>query len=325
MQILKTYRDVPNALRGAAIAIGNFDGVHRGHQSVLRRTCEIAAERPAPAGVMVFDPHPREYFQRDMRLFTLTPLPEKLALFDALGLDLAVVLTFDAALAGLSAEEFVRKILVAGLGVAHVVIGYNFFFGKGRSGDPDTMRRFGREQNFGVEVIAPAGDDADPFSSSRVRALLRKGDVRAAAEQLGHWWRLTGTVVEGAGRGHGLGFPTANLSLAHGQELAHGIYAVRVRLGDARFDGAAYLGTRPTFDNGPATLEVFFFDFDADLYGKDVSLEFIARIRDDQAFDTSADLERQMSEDCDQARRVLAELAVDDPMTAYPIGERLAK
>ncbi len=324
MQVFGAVEEFPEAHKGAVIAIGNFDGVHRGHQSVLGRTMEIARAHRAPAGVMLFDPHPREFFAPDRPLFTLTPLDEKLALFEALGLDLAVALTFDRALASLSAEEFVARILVAGLGVRHVVIGYDFFFGKGREGNPDVMRALGERHGFGVTVVAPEGDAEEAFSSSRVRALLRQGRVREAAEQLGHWWRVKGRVVPGAGRGQGLGYPTANLALEKSQELAHGIYAVRVLIDGALYDGAAYLGTRPTFEEGPAVLEVFLFDFEGDLYGREVALDFIARIRGDQSFESAEALKAQMAADCDEARRILAEIAQDDPMLRFPLGRRLA-
>lgn len=324
MKVLRSYDSPPAHLCGSALAIGNFDGVHRGHQTVLARTRELAASISGPAGVLLFDPHPRAFFQPDAPMFVLTPLREKLRLLELCGLDLSVVLEFNAALSGLSAERFVTEVLVDGLGVSHVVIGYDFHFGKARQGTPGTMREMGRRHGFGVTVIDPQGDDTDAFSSSRIRALLREGDVRAAAGQLGHWWRVSGPVVGGAGRGAGLGYPTANIDLAPGQELAHGIYAVRVEIDGSQHDGAAYLGTRPTFDDGTPVLEVFLLDFADNLYGKTIAIDFVARIRGDETFASPAALAAQMQRDCEQARRQLAAIARDDPMADYPIGRARA-
>lgn len=321
MHILRSYKTVPDQLKRAVLAIGNFDGVHRGHQAVLAHARDVARKAEGHAGALLFDPHPRVFFQPNLQLFALTPLPLKLELMAACGLDLAVVLPFDRELAALSADEFVSDVLVDGLGVGHVVIGYDFCFGKGRLGTPEIMTALGAKYGFGVTVVAPEGADKEIFSSSGVRALLRQGEVRVAAEQLGHWWRVRGRVTGGAGRGHGLGFPTANIALASGQELAHGIYAARVYLGEERVDGAAYLGTRPTFDDGPPVLEVFLFDFEEDIYGKDIDVEFLGHIRGDKRFETPEALSAQIAQDCEAARRIIADVDRDDPLAALPIAQ----
>jgi len=311
MIVLHGIENVPLEVRGAALAIGNFDGVHRGHQALLQ-AAKDGAKNGVMAGVILFEPHPREVFQPDKPHFRLTPLPRKLELLEATGLDLAVVLRFDAALAGLSAEAFIDLVLVQALGVGHVVVGYDFRFGKGRAGDPETLRRAGASHGFGTTVVAQVAEAGEVFSSSAIRAELAQGDVQGAAEMLGHWWRVTGKVVSGANRGTGLGFPTANIALAPGTALAHGIYAVRVRFDGKIHPAAAYLGTRPTFDDGAPVLEVFLLDFDDDLYGREIAVDFIAHIRDDRRFDSAEALAAQMQADCDRARQVLAE-APDQP------------
>jgi riboflavin kinase/FMN adenylyltransferase len=306
MIVVHGIEDVPAAARGGVLAIGNFDGVHRGHQALISAAIREARQQGWPAGAIVFDPHPREFFQPDKPHFRLTPLPRKLALLEGLGLDMTVVVRFDAALACLSAEAFIDRVLVQGLGVRHVVVGYDFRFGKGRGGDPDTLRRAGAEHGFGVTVVAQVAEAGEVFSSSAVRAELAQGDVEGAAVMLGHWWRVAGTVVGGAKRGTGLGYPTANLMLPAGATLAHGIYAVRTYCDGRRVDAAAYLGTRPTFDDGEAVLEVFLFDFDGDLYGRAIEVEFIGFVRADAKFASAAALQEQIARDVARAREILA-------------------
>ena len=306
MLIVHGYKDVPAQARGAVLAIGNFDGVHRGHQALLRAASAIGRELGAPAGALIFEPHPREFFHPEEPHFHLTPLPQKLAIFDRLGLDIAVVLPFDAQLAALSADEFVDRVIVDGLGARHVVIGHDFFFGRNRGGTPETMQAAASRAGFGLTVIPPVAEDGEVFSSSAIRLRLAQGDVRGAARLLGREWRVAGTVVGGAKRGTGLGFPTANIPLPRGTAIGHGIYAVRVHIDGEVHDGAAYLGTRPTYDNGMPVLEVFLLDFDGDLYGRDIEVEFVDFIRADRKFDTSEALIAQMQADCARARDILA-------------------
>jgi riboflavin kinase/FMN adenylyltransferase len=306
MQIVHGYRDVPLKARGAVLAIGNFDGVHRGHRALLAAAAETARTLGAPAGALMFEPHPREFFHPEEPHFHLTPLKRKLEIFAGLGLDVAIVLAFDAALAGLAADDFIARVLVEGLGVRHVVIGHDFFFGKGRSGTPETMQAAAQRLGFGLTVVAPVAEDGEVFSSSAIRLRLAQGDVKGAAGMLGGWWRAAGTVVGGAKRGVGLGFPTANVPLPRGTGLGHGIYAVRVYLGADRYEGAAYLGTRPTYDDGMPVLEVFLFGFDGDLYGRAIEVEFIDFIRADRKFSSSEALIEQMQADCARARDILA-------------------
>ena len=215
------------------------------------------------------------------------------------------MLAFDATLARLSADEFIAGVLVDRLAARQVVVGYDFRFGKGRGGDPEGLRRAGEALGFGVTVIGQVAEAGEVFSSSAIRAELAQGDVKGAAQMLGWWWRVAGVVRSGAKRGTGLGFPTANIALAPGTALAHGIFAVRVHVHGSRHAGAAYLGTRPTFDDGSPVLEVFLFDFDGDLYGREIEVEFIDFIRSDRRFDGAASLQAQMERDCDRAREIL--------------------
>jgi riboflavin kinase/FMN adenylyltransferase len=307
MQLVCGHASYPAALRGAALAIGNFDGVHRGHQALIRRAEEVArAGARRAAGVIVFEPHPRAFFRPGEPHFEITPLAEKLRVLEALGLDVAVVLAFDAALAATTAVAFIDEILVGRLGVGHVVVGYDFFFGKARAGTPAMLAEAGRRHGFGVSVIEPVAEEGEVFSSSAIRARLAAGDVAAAARMLGRPWRVSGTVIGGARIGTGLGFPTANLALASGTALGHGIYAARVHVGDDVYAAAAYLGTRPTVDGGRPLLEVFLFDFTGDLYGREIAVDLVDFIRGDRKFDGIEALKLQMAADCARAREILA-------------------
>ena len=307
MHVLKSYHSVPDELRGASLAIGNFDGVHRGHRAVLAETLRRAEENDdCLAGVMTFDPHPGLHFRPNAPHFPLSPLPLKLALLEEFGLDLAVVLAFDDALAAVSAGAFIEEILVQGLGVRHVTVGENFRFGNARAGTPQLLVEAGEAHGFGVSIMTGERDEAGVISSSRVRVALSEGRVGDAARLLGYWWPVRGTVVGGAKRGHGLGFPTANITLGQGQDLAHGIYATRVTVDAVQHDSASYLGTRPTFDNGKVVLESFLLDFDGDLYGREIEIQFISHLRPDRAFPDAAALVEQVKIDCEKARAVLA-------------------
>ncbi len=325
MDIVRFWRDVPAKLKGAALAIGNFDGVHRGHQEVLNAAIKIAREEGRRSGAVVFEPHPREFFAPDTPFFRLTPLPLKLELLEALGLDQTFVIPFDQALASLSAEAFATEVVAKGLGASHVVVGHDFSYGKGRTGTTEGLAALGRALGFGVDVVAPVGAHGATFSSSRIREHLRQGETREAADQLGYWWRVRGRVEPGAGRGKGLGFPTLNLKLASGQDVRHGIYAMRIDVDGHSHPAAGYVGSRPTFGEGEPVLEAYLLDFAGDLYGKEVEAEFIAFLRPDQTFATPEALSMQMREDCEQARAILAKLDADDPMRRFPLAHALAK
>ena len=306
MQIVHGHSHVPITARSAVIAIGNFDGVHRGHRALINAAVDKARELGKPSGIMMFEPHPREFFQPNEVLFRLTPLNAKLKIIEGLGIKVAFVEAFDQNFSQLSAAEFIERVLVAGLGVSHVIIGYDFYFGHKRQGNPQMLEQAGSDLGFGVTVMAPVAEGGEVFSSSSVRLHLAQGDVRGAARVLGQNWHVHGKIVGGAHRGTGLGFPTANIPMPKGTAIGHGIYAVRAHVDGVTHNAAAYLGTRPTFDDGLPVLEVYLIDFKGDLYGHEMDVEFVDFIRPDRKFDSPQELVHQMDEDITRIRTVLA-------------------
>ena len=294
------------ALAGAVVAIGNFDGVHRGHRAVIAAAMTRARALGCPAAALTFEPHPRRFFYPEEPSFRLTTEADKLRLLAATGLNGAIVLTFDAALAGLSADDFIARILIERLAIRGAVIGFNFHFGHERSGSPAYLAAAGEKHGFAVDVVAQFRDDGRPVSSGAVRTALAAGKVAEAAELLGYPWFVSGTVIDGDKRGRTLGYPTANIAAHPECGLAHGIYAVRVGLGEKRYDGVASFGRRPMFDTGTVLLEVFLFDFTGDLYGETLDVAFIAWIRPEERFATVEDLVHRMDEDARLARTALA-------------------
>jgi riboflavin kinase / FMN adenylyltransferase len=304
--VLRDDDPVPDALRRPVVAIGNFDGVHQGHKAVIAAAIERARSTHRPAAAVTFEPHPRSFFQPDAPSFRLTSEAAKLRLLAATGLSGAIELTFDAALASLTAEDFVADILVERLAITGAVIGFNFYFGKDRQGSPDFLMAQGAHHGFAVDVVPPVVLHGQRVSSGAVRDALANGQAAAATELLGHPWFVTGQVVHGDQRGRELGFPTANLRLDPDCGLRHGIYAVRVDIGGQRYDGVANFGRRPMFDTGAVLLEVYLFDFSGDLYGAALDVAFIAWIRPELNFDSVEDLIRRMDDDCQHARHALA-------------------
>jgi len=304
----RVVRDVaPNgALRGAVVAIGNFDGVHRGHKAVIAAAQARAASLGRPAAVLTFEPHPRAFFHPNEPLFRLTDADNKLRLLAATGLDGTIVLTFDAALANLTADEFVSRILLERFAVSGAVIGFNFHFGTQRAGSPDFLRAEGKKHGFTVDIVPRFEDNGRPVSSGPIREALAEGRLDRAAEYLGYPWFLSGPVVHGDKRGRELGFPTANLRTDPACRLRHGIYAVRINRSGRRYDGVASFGRRPMFDVGTVLLEVFLFDFAGDLYGEAIDVAFLGFLRDEKKFASAEELIRQMQDDARAAREVLA-------------------
>ncbi|MBX6327304.1 MAG: bifunctional riboflavin kinase/FAD synthetase [Pseudolabrys sp.] len=295
----------PGPLIGAVVAIGNFDGVHRGHRAVIGAARARAQALGRKAAALTFTPHPRRFFRPQEPLFQLSSERDKLRLLAATGLDGAVVMTFDAALAATTAEDFIRRILVGRLNIGGAAIGFDFHFGRDRGGSPDYLRQCGEKLGFAVDIVPPLEDEGRPISSGAIRAALSQGKVVEAAELLGAPWFVTGTVIHGDKRGRHLGFPTANIRLDPCCGLKHGIYAVRVRIGEVMRDGVASYGVRPMFDDGAPLLEVYLFDFGGDLYGRSIEVAFIGWIRHEQTFTSIDALRRRMHEDAAQAREVL--------------------
>jgi riboflavin kinase/FMN adenylyltransferase len=293
-------------LRGAVVAIGNFDGVHRGHRTVIDAAIARARVAGRPAAALTFEPHPRSFFQPDATSFRLTSEAAKLRLLAATGLNGAVVLHFDAALAGLTAEQFVADILIDRLEIRGAAIGFNFHFGKERRGSPIFLEAQGATHGFAVDVVPPFQLHGRRVSSGAIRDALATGRIAEANELLGYPYFVTAQVVHGDKRGRELGYPTANLRLGPDCGLKHGIYAVRVGVGGVRYGGVASFGRRPMFDTGAVLLEVFLFDFSGDLYGAALDVAFIAWIRPEMNFASVEELIRRMDDDSRHARTALA-------------------
>jgi riboflavin kinase / FMN adenylyltransferase len=291
------------------VTVGTFDGVHRGHKSVLDELCAVAAHREATSLLVTFDPHPLRILRPAVAPQLLTTPTEKIEILAQTAVDRVAFLRFTPELARLSPRTFVAEVLVARFRMAHLVIGYDHGFGRDRSGGVVTLRAIARDMGFDIDVVPPVQTDGDePISSSRVRRMLQAGDVAFAARALGRPYALIGTVIRGAGHGHRLGFPTANLDIGNPDKLLphEGIYAVRAALGDSFADGVLHLGPRPTFAGLPPSIELHLFDFDSDIYGRRIRVEFHQRIRDIARFDSADALVHAMEADCAEARRLLS-------------------
>jgi riboflavin kinase/FMN adenylyltransferase len=299
----------PPALAGAVVAVGNFDGVHRGHQALLDAARALGRESGRPSAALTFEPHPRAFFDRERGLFRLTPPDVKLACLERLGsTDGAFVKTFDAELAATSAEDFVGDLLARRLGVGGVVVGHDFQFGRGRVGNAEILRGLCDRLGLACAIVPPVLDAGGaPVSSSRVRTALAAGDVDEAAALLGFRWFVRAPVIHGEKRGRDLGYPTANMRLDAECGLRHGIYAVRIALGgDGVRHGVASFGRRPTFDDGAPLLETYVFDFSGDLYGREAEVEFVAYIRGEEKFESVDALIARMDLDQARAREILS-------------------
>ena len=314
MRIFRHYDRIPPAARGSVVALGNFDGLHRGHRGVIAEAGRRARASGAPLAVLTFEPHPRDYFQPSTVPFRLTPFRAKMRLLEEIGVDAVFNLRFGPALAGQMAEAFVATVLVGGLAISHLVVGPGFVFGKGRGGNAALLHDMGLSEGFGfseVEAIRDGGQGAGTmFASTDIRVLIRRGQVDLAARALGRIWEIEARVQHGESRGEALGFPTANMPLDGVLHPGPGIYAVRVGLADGGavtwHDAAAYIGTRPTFAGETMLLEVYLFDYSADLYDRRLRVAFVGLVRKDQTFDSPQNLKVQMAADCERAREILA-------------------
>ena len=312
MRILRHYRNPPAEAKGAVVALGNFDGVHRGHRALIAEAQRIAKETNRPLAALVFEPYPREFFRRDSEPFRLTPFRAKARLLQELGIEFLIVLSFDAEMAARPAQDFVIDVLVGALGVSHVVVGEDFRFGKGRGGDCSVLRYMGEMEGFGVTVFGAVAEHGEKISSSKVRAALKAGRPDEAAQLLGHRWSIEGHVAPGDKRGRELGFPTANLKLEGTLHPAYGVYAVRTHLAGTTqtYDGVANFGIRPMFLLPTPLMEVHLFDFSGELYGELLTVELVAYLREEKAFAGLDALKAQMAADSQEARRILAAISL---------------
>ena len=308
VRLITDWRDLAPGDRGAAVAVGAFDGVHRGHQAVIAEAKAAADRLNTPLGVVSFDPHPRRFFQPEAAPFRLMTPDQMARALAPLGVDRLYLLPFDAEMAGMSDRDFADQVLHRGLGIVHAAVGFDFTFGKGRSGSPQALAGYGREMGFTVSA-AQRVDDADglKLSSSAVREALKAGDMDRAAAILGRPFAIQAEVIHGDKRGREIGVPTANMALGDYMRPAYGIYATRTRLPDGRVvDGVSSLGVRPMFRTEEPMLEAWLFDFDGDLYGQTLETELIAFLRPEMTFDGLDALKAQIDADAKAARAVLA-------------------
>ena len=310
MRIIRDYIYVEPQDRGASAAIGNFDGVHIGHQSVIELARSAGAKIGAPLGVMSFEPHPREYFTPQSPAFRLMSREARATRLAKLGVAHLYELNFNAALSALSPQDFAQQVIAAGLGLKHIVVGADFCFGKGRAGNVQMLQEFGAQMGFGVTIAPLLENTGGQVSSTSIRQALGDGRPHDAAAQLGHWHRIEGPVVGGEQRGRELGYPTANMSMDGLHLPKFGVYAVLVDVQDGphagSYHGAASLGVRPMFGVNTANLETFIFDFSGDLYGATLSVGLVEFLRPELKFDTLQELITQMDADCLQARSILS-------------------
>jgi len=308
MQTITDWQNLDAATQGASVAMGNFDGVHLGHQSVI----SLAAAQPAPLGIITFEPHPRAFFSPGAAPFRLMNAEARAHRLQKLGVHRLYELPFDGALAAMSAEAFAAEVLCAGLGVRHVTVGVDFRFGKGRAGSAETLARLGEACGFGVTVAPLLAIEGGEVSSTAIRQALTDGRPRDAAAMLGHWHRIEGEVLHGAKRGRTLGYPTANMGLAGLHLPRLGVYAVRAEvLGGPQageYDGVASLGVRPMFGENAPNLETYLFDFEGDLYGQHLSVALVDYLRPEAKFASLEALVAQIEADCGAARSCLTAL-----------------
>lgn len=307
VEVIRDWRDLPASLRGAAVAVGAFDGVHRGHQAVIASARAAAQRLGAPLDVVSFDPHPRRLFQPEAAPFRLMTADQMARAMAPLGVDRLYLIPFDREMAGMTDEEFARRVLSEGLGVAHAAVGFDFTFGKGRSGSPEALRTYGQELGFTVSVTDRIDDVSGlKLSSSAVREALKAGDMDRAAAILGRPFAIQGEVIHGDKRGRTIGVPTANVAMGDYMRPAYGVYAVRTRLPDGRVvNGVANLGVRPMFEIEQPLLEVWLLDFNESLYGQTLETELIAFLRGEMKFDGLDELKVQIEADAVAARAVL--------------------
>ena len=311
----QSFSTVPTADKGASVAIGNFDGVHLGHQAVIDLARDQAETLLAPLGIITFEPHPRTFFAPDAPPFRLMSANAKAARLEKLGVEKLYEVPFNPDLSNLTAQEFVDQVLVWGLGVSHVVVGADFRFGKGRTGTAEMLKEAGASKGFGVTIVPLVSDGSGQFSSTAIRDALSAGRPEEAARMLGHWHRIEGRVEKGDQRGRDLGYPTANIGMDGLHQPKYGVYAVVVDImsgaHQGRYHGAASMGVRPTFGINHPNLESYLFDFKGDIYGADISVALVDYIRPEEKFDDLDALIKQMDADCEKARAILAKVVSD--------------
>ncbi|MEJ2684692.1 MAG: bifunctional riboflavin kinase/FAD synthetase [Candidatus Sulfobium sp.] len=307
MLLITDLSRITKKFTNTVLTLGNFDGLHLGHQELIKMVMKRARKTGAVSMVVTFRPHPLKILAPEKCPPLISIYEEKIALFEKLGLDVLVKIPFTLDFASMSPEDFTKKILCDLLGAKEIFVGYNYRFGKGRTGNVRTLKRLGKQCGFVVREVEQVSFDGEVISSTKIRKLLAEGSVEHAARLLGRDYAVTGIVVKGDGRGKGLGFPTANIAPKHSIIPANGVYAVRFFVREKFYDGIANIGLRPTFDENRLTIEVHVLDFNEDIYGEEISLYFVGRIREERKFKGPDDLVRQIASDIRTAREMLAE------------------
>jgi len=310
MIIYKNLADIREKLPNAVVTIGNFDGVHLGHREIFRRVKQTAAELGGVSVVVTFVPHPLKVLAPGKSPQLINTYAEKELLIEASGIDYLIEIPFDEELAAISAREFIRTVLVDRIGVKKLVIGYDYAFGRNREGDVALLKRLGDEFSFNVEVLEPISIGSTVFSSTTIRTMIKAGNVKGIVPLLGRHFSLGGTVIHGHHRGKDLGFPTANLETDKELLPKEGVYAVKVKVDDVLYDGACNIGTNPTFNDDKLAVETYLFDFKGNIYGKNVRLYFIDRLRGERTFADIPSLQKAIERDIYRCREILKDTAI---------------
>ena len=306
MIVYRSIQQIAVPLRNPVVTVGNFDGVHLGHREIFRKLKHAAKEIDGVSVVITFDPHPLKVIPSSRSVTLINTIDEKITLIEASGVDYLLIIPFDAAFAALSAADFIEKLLVKRIGLKHLIIGYDYAFGKGREGDVSLLRELGSRFSFAVEELPPISDGSINYSSSLIRKMIAAGAVADVIPYLGRNFSIGGRVVHGSRRGRSLGFPTANIVTDKELLPADGVYAVKVKLDERLYDAACNIGSNPTFAGGEKTIEVFIFDLDEDLYGKEVRVYFFDRLRAEKRFGSPGELVTAIKADVDRCREILA-------------------
>lgn len=307
MIIINSHINCPSSAKNSVVALGNFDGVHIGHKAIIEKTLEIAKSKGIPSAVMSFEPHPVSFFKPDIKPFRITPLPRKQEILENMGVDILFALDFNLEFSNLSAADFVENILVSGLAVKHVVIGYDFIFGHKRSGNADFLKKSSEKHGFGFTQLEAIKNDGKIYSSTRIREFIRTGEIESAEELLGHSFIISGKVADGEKRGGKIGFHTANIPLGEYIRPAFGVYAARVKIEDEKNwrNAVINIGVKPTFGAKQETLEAHIFDFNSDIYGKTLAIKLIRYIRPEMKFNSMEELSMQIKKDSEKAKEIL--------------------
>jgi riboflavin kinase/FMN adenylyltransferase len=307
MRIIDDLTFTKEDFASPVVTIGNYDGLHLGHQAIIRRVIELARKGKGEAVVLTFEPHPVKFLHPDLQIRLITPYRKKMMLLTQFGVDITINLPFTADIARMTAKEFIQEIVQRRIAPRQIIVGFNFTFGKGRTGTSEELKKIGESLGFNVEIIPPFHVAGEVVSSTRIRELIARGNIKEANRMLGSNFFMLGRVIHGHARGKGLGFPTANLEITQDLYPNDGVYAATVIVGERRYDGVANIGTNPTFSDEQLAVEVFLFDYEGDLYGKELQVALVDKLRDEQTFPKPELLVRQIEQDIQRAKEILRE------------------